>query len=127
MKVKIHQAFQENTSLVVGFSSEFGSAEAVWNGQKPLTHNEYQVEVDIEDTLSWDRDVVISTRQHCNIGQKKDAVNISGYLCSVEQDGYAVLSLGDNIVAFMAVGNPPLVGSCITLSTKSISLTPVEY
>lgn len=51
MRVQINEIIHENLNTIVAFSSNFGSAKAYWDGDEPIANSEYQVEVDINNTL----------------------------------------------------------------------------
>lgn len=127
MRVQVNKVVPENSNHLVFFSTDFGDAKAFWEGEKPIVNSEYQVEVDIDDTLFWHKDILKGDNGSYSIQVKNNLVLISGNLDSVDNDGYAVLRIGDDIVSFMAVGEPFQVGTFIKLSTKSISLSPISY
>jgi hypothetical protein len=127
MRVVIEKITGEKHSLVVSFSSDFGNATAFWSGEDPSINHEYQVEVDIDHSLEWGKDVVFCTDDADCIQQESNSISISGSIDSIDEDGYTIIKLGENIIPFMANCSPILVGTRITLSVKSISLSPVDY
>lgn len=127
MRVQVNEIIPENSNNLVFFSTDFGDAKAFWEGEEPIANKEYQVEVDINDTLIWNKDILKGDNGNYSIQLKNSLIHISGNLDSVDDDGYAVLRIGDNIIPFIAIGEPFQVGSFIKLSTKSISLSPISY
>lgn len=127
MKVQINEIIHENPNIIVAFSSSFGGAKAYWDGDEPIANSEYQVEVDINNTLVWNKDVLQHENYECSIQLKNDFILISGCIDSIDEDGYTVLRIGDSIIPFLATGDPFQVGTNITLSTETITLSPIDY
>ncbi|MWJ31901.1 MULTISPECIES: hypothetical protein [Saccharibacillus] len=57
MKVKIEELKSEDRVM---FSSEFGSAQAAWSGSTPKVGNEYIVEVDLEGSIVFGKNLAFS-------------------------------------------------------------------
>ena len=127
MRVQVNEVIPENSNNLVLFSTNFGDAKAFWEGEEPIANREYQVEVDINDTLIWHKDILKDDIGNYSIQLENNLILICGNLDSVDDDGYAVLRIGENIIPFIAIGEPFQVGSFIRLSTKSISLSTVSY
>lgn len=127
MRVQINEILQKNSNIVVAFSSRFGGAKAYWDGDEPIANREYHVEVDINNTLVWNKDVLQHENDECSIQLKNDFILISGCIDSIDEDGYTVLRIGDSIIPFLATGDPFQVGTNITLSTETITLSPIDY
>lgn len=127
MRVQINEIIHENSYIIVFFSSDFGSAKAYWDGEEPTENSKYQVEVDINNTLVWNGDILENEDQECSIQLKNGFILISGRIDSIDEDGYTVLRIGDNIIPFIATGNPFQVGTYIKLSTVKITLSPIDY
>ena len=127
MKVKVDEITCENSNIIVYFSNDFGGAKAYWDGEKPIAHQEYQVEVDIDNTLDWHKDVLPDNDCKGSIQLKNDSIFISGCIDSIDNDGYTVLRLGDSIIPFLTTGTPFQVGTYATLSVETITLSPVNY
>ncbi len=127
MRVQINEIIHENSNIIVAFSSSFGCAKAYWDGEEPIANSEYQVEVDINNTLVWNKDVLRHENYECAIQLKNDFILISGCIDSIDEDGYTVLRIGDSIIPFLTTGDPFQVGTNITLSTGTITLSPIDY
>ncbi len=127
MRVQVNEIISEDSNNFVLFSTDFGDAKAFWEGEEPVARREYQVEVDVNDTLIWHKDVLKDDNRNYSIELKNNLILISGNLESIDDDGYAVLRIGDSIVPFIAIGEPFQVDSFIKLSIKSISLSPISY
>jgi hypothetical protein len=127
MRIRIEEAIFANKNILVCFSSDFGNAIAHWNGEKPIVNEEYQVEVDISETLEWEKDVEFEKDGKDSIHLKNQGAFISGCVDSIDEDGYAVLRLGGNIIPFSAKGKSFPIGARVKLSVKTIALSPVDY
>jgi hypothetical protein len=128
MKIKVNSARVEASKCLVGFSTDYGDADAVWQGDAPEINRRYDVELDIDGALVWGESVLISKSKANVIKKKIDGlIVITGVLDSLDDDGYAVLRIGDSIIPFMAEGNPFHVGNPIEISTDSLFLYQVCY
>lgn len=127
MRVRIKEIGKENPNNLVLFSTDFGDAKAIWEGEEPTINNEYQVEVDINETLIWNIDIIRVENGYYSIQIENDIIHISGSLDSLDDDGYAILKIGESIIPFMAMGEPFQVGSFIKLATKIVSVSPISY
>ena len=127
MEVLINEIRQEGLNIIVFFSSNFGDAKGFWIGENPKINEFYQVEVDINDKLIWNQNIIKNIEHNYSVHLINNLICISGLLDSLDNDGYAVLRIGDNIVPFIATGKPFKIGSMIKLFTKSISMSPIDY
>ena len=129
MKIKILSAYKNENTTSVSFTSEFGDAYAQWTGEEPLIGAIYNVEIDIDEDLIWGVNIFASSKNRCSIQVDSDGnVKFTGCLESLEDDGYAILRMGDYIIAFMAENlSNDAVGSYILLNAKQIMLFPFSY
>ena len=112
---------------VIYGSTHFGSINVKWIGAKPVIDKTYYVELDIEDTLVWEQDVMLSCSSEIyNITCDGITISLFGVLESVDDDGYSVLRMGDFIIPFLAQGNPFCIGSKIEVIIDSIAAYPVN-
>ena len=126
MKIKIKKIIPKHSGIYIIFKTKCGEAEAYWNGNEPIINQEYYVEFDINQTLTWGIDI-LNNRSSISIRFANDLVHISGILESIDDDGYSLIRVGENIIPFMATGTPFSIGSSIELVTKSVSLSPINY
>lgn len=106
MKIKVEKVNRQDDKASVFFSTEYGTAHAIWNGDTPERDNEYFVELEIEETLTWGINLIRSENENFAIGMEEDKYCIIGYLESTEEDGYSVLRLGESIISLMVEGTP---------------------
>jgi hypothetical protein len=113
---------------LVSFLSDFGSAVAYWEGEKPTIKGNYQVEVNISKKLVWRKDVLFDdTNSGDSIYIRDDNTFISGCIDSLDEDGYTILRLGDNIIPFFAIGKAFPIGTRITMAVEKLTFSPVNY
>jgi len=127
MRVQVDKIISDNSDIIVCFSSDFGCAKAYWKGKEPSVNSNYQVEVDIDHTLMWGKEVLFEENSKPNIQQKNDQIFVTGCIDSIDEDGYTVLRLDDSIIPFLTIGEPYQVGAHVRLCTKLITLYPVDY
>ena len=128
-------AHKNENATIVSFTSEFGDAYAQWTGEEPWKGEEpligatYNVEIDIDEDLIWDVNIFASSKNRCSIQVDSDGkIKFTGCLESLEDDGYAILRMGDYIIAFMADSLPnDTVGNYIILNAKQIMVFPFSY
>lgn len=69
MKVKISKTHHNQSQLLVEFDSPNGNGIALWNGPTPKTGHTLDVELDINETLSWQKNITPSlsrkSADHC--------------------------------------------------------------
>lgn len=127
MKIVIEKVNLYDNPNIIYFSTEFGNAQAIWEGDKPEIGKEYFVEVDIENPLKFEDDLIEFEQDTFSIGMVKDSIFIIGFLESVEDDGYSVLRLRDNIVTFEVEGRLPSDNIFIRIEPRKIKLFQVKY
>ena len=106
MKIIVEKVISDNRGISVQFSTDYGSATALWEGDLPISNRDYHVEIDIKDTLTWNRDILENDTGRYSIQMQDSVVLFTGKLDSVENDGYAVLRMGGSIIPFVTKGAP---------------------
>ena len=61
-----------------------------------------------------------------SIGMEEDSISLTGCLESIEDDGYAVLRLGDSIVSLEVIGAIP-PESIVKVVSDEVTLFDVKY
>jgi hypothetical protein len=99
-------------------STCFGKINVIWEGDKPEIGKTYHVELDIDGVYVWGQDIVSSD----------DDISIicNGILESIDDDGYAVLRMGDYIIPFLTKGDSFEIGSKINVHVKLVSAYPIS-
>lgn len=127
MKVIIKEVTEEGQKYHVNFSTEYGNACALWIGEKPQINKEYFVEFEIPDVLCWQKDIIFSDKEECTIGMQNNKFCFIGVFESIEDDGYTVIRLGDNIISIETQGEPPDLGSNVKITANNLLLYDVNY
>ncbi len=111
----------------VYFSNQYGNATAIWNGDKPLISKEYYAEIEVTGVLIWEKDIFKSDKINRIEELENGKVGLYGVLESIEDDGYAVVRIGDSIVAIETQDVPLKINSCVMVSAENILLYKVDY
>ena len=127
MRVKIEKIMNIENGYKVVFSSQFGDATAIWNGARPQISKEYYAEIEVPGVLIWEKDINKSDKINIIEELENGKVGLCGILESIEDDGYAVIRIGDSIVAIETQGVQPKINSCIMVIAENILLYEVGY
>lgn len=127
MKINIKEIKSELSRNIVVFSTEFGSAKAIWQGDTPRPNLEYFVEMEISNILTWGRDIIRVDECSYSVGMEGDVLYFIGYIESIDDDGYTVIRLGDSIIAIEVDGNPFPQGVFVKVLANEVSLFNVNY
>lgn len=126
MRITINETSIKKNGYQVNFSTEYGNATALWNGNVPEVKKEYFAEIEIPGILCWQKDIS-TTDEKCFILLENNIVHIVALLESIEDDGYTVLRLGDSIITIQTQGKHPNVGSNVKITTNNLLLYEVTY
>lgn len=126
MKVRTIDIVCENPDIVVLCDTDYGEIKLIWK-EKPKLRCEYDIELDTNDILNWEKDIFISDIRDSKFQKEDSFTLVTGYLESVEEDGYMILRVGDNIISFLTKGNPFSIGTQITVRTRMLEAYPVYY
>lgn len=127
LEIIINEVIKKHPKNIVIFSTECGDAKAFWNGDMPIINKKYDVEIEIPGILIWGKNIKRTKEDRYTIGIKDNLLYILGRLESVEDDGYTIIRLGENIVPLEVEGNPPPIGAFVKVETNEITLYNVEY
>jgi len=96
-----------------------------WEGEKPEIGETYIIELEVEGVFDWGIDITLSRNSKDSISNEGQYYSLNGVFESVDDDGYAVLRMGDYIIPFIAQGRSFIEGSRVSLRTNAISAYPV--
>ena len=121
MKIRIIDFNQDGT---LNFSTEYGLARGKWAADAPVLQ-EYNVEIEIEDTLFWNKNVLLNDcfEEQIAVAENNQVV-LKGKLESIDEDNCAVLRIKNSIILFVAEGEPFPIGTMIKIIVENISLYP---
>ena len=124
MRITINKILDNS---IVYANTKYGVLSLKWQGELPLVNHEYDVEFDINETLYWNKDIVLSQTEDYLIKSRDNSISLYGVLESIDSDGYTVLRIDNNIVTFIAKGVAFKVGSKIEVCVDSITAYPFDY
>lgn len=119
--------YNDKKKIIVTCLSKFGKYNVEWMEEVPLMNKEYDIEIEVPSTLFWRRDIVCSQEQRFSVNTINNITTIMGKLESLDEDGYAVLRLNDDIITFMAEGEPFKIGNIISIKVSSLMAFPINY
>ncbi len=127
MKITINEIVKDmQGNNTIKFTAEYGNAYAWWIGTEPQKNKEYTVEFEIPAVLCWKRDI-ISTQEEYLLKTENNKFCLVGLFESIDDDGYAVIRLGESIVSVDTNGEPLDLGSIVKLFTDTLLLYEVNY
>ena len=122
MRIKITDVELSKEKLKVGFSTEYGNAYGEWQGQKPTVGEIYDVEVDIDKKLVWNRDISYSAFSETKIFFEKGISIVAQVERS--QEGLIELRLGNTLLAIEVDSDLDIVNKYVQLTVEKIILFP---
>lgn len=126
MKIKIEKFASNADLLQVTFSSEFGKGFAQWVGLPPTSGEIYDVEIDIDEVLTWGESVTTSTSDIPAIYLKGGLLYFVGRVVQYEKNGCLSLSIGDSVILVSVEGAPDELGTTVVCKTASVKLYPTN-
>lgn len=128
MQIYVNQILEEKTfdKFLIKFSCEYGAGIALWKGDRPSIKNEYSVEIEINEILTWGKEVVVNDEEIAVKFNNGDFY-IAGLLESVDDDGYSVIRLGQSIIAVETQGIPFPCGIYVKAKVTEAVFYKVEY
>lgn len=111
--------------LCVGFSSAFGNGRGQWLGPRPQVGQDYEVELSLEDEFSWNDNLEPCTHGPARLHWDQGALQVSGHLVRVEEEGVAALAIGQSIVLLSLLGGPERTPQWVSLRARQVSLQPI--
>ena len=112
----------------VEFTSPLGKGVAVWCGESPQTDGCYHVELDVDDTFEWGRNIESTNEDTPAIKIIDNKFLFIAQVLSYEDDGVLTVSLGGEII-FLDVNSSPGTSKYVSFSTpiNNVSLYPVGF
>jgi len=113
--------------FVIDFVSSYGEGVATYIGEKPAPNKECFVEVDIEGVLKWGEDIEKCSAKLYKIEKLGNLIWIYGTLESLDEDGYAILRIGESMVSLETSGENFPIGSNIKVKSSNVKFYDVGY
>ena len=127
MKTIIDSVDYVGGSTHVIFSTPNGKGKAVWEGSKPNVGESYDVEIDIDETLTWNEDIHASNDSEQSIVEHNGINILKAKLIAVEDDGCLTLDFTGTIIFVEVSGSIDCsTGETLTLHVTRLSLYPIN-
>ena len=127
MKIRVEKVDFNGIDQKIYFSTEYGHAVASWDGDLPEKGKEYFVEIEISESLTLGSNLKICEEDKFAIGMEQDSIFLIGCLESIEEDGYAVLRIGESIVSLALAGTVPTESTFVKVVPDEVTLFDVKY
>ena len=110
----------------VDFLTDFGPGIGIWKGLYPTNGQSYEVEVDIDTVLQTGVDIVVAAENAASMRTVEDKAIIVGQLERNEDDGVAIIRMGNSVlmVEFKGVALPLL--SWVQIGPVRLSLSDTD-
>jgi hypothetical protein len=124
MNIKIIAVTQtsDHPETIVHFSTTYGIGRGKWTGPWPKVGSNYEVEVEVENELTWGKNALETDSSEPRIDYDRGKLQIRGILEVAEPDGYTAIRLGDSLITFTAFGSPPAIGTYISICIERVTL-----
>ncbi|NBF06953.1 hypothetical protein GV819_32285 [Pseudomonas sp. Fl5BN2] len=113
-------------TLCVSFTCACGKGRGQWLGPPPQVAQDYEVELSLEDELRWNHNIGPSPEGQPRIDWDQGALQISGHLLQVDDDGGAALAIGQSIVLLSVQDVAQCTPLFVKLLARQVSLRPIE-
>ncbi|WP_064595262.1 hypothetical protein [Pseudomonas sp. DR 5-09] len=124
MKITIIRIIKILTeSIYIEFSSPYGKGFSNLIAPEAKENQSYDIEMDIGDEFSWNKNIMTSEETTPSIRSKPDATYITAELTSITDDGCGVLKLGNSVIFLSLEGHNQnlMLPTFIELSTNDLS------
>lgn len=127
MRIIVKDVYKEETTYCVTFLTQYGIGKGKWRGEVPVINNEYFVEIEIPQVLTWGEEITLADTNSCKLLTKESNLQIVGKLESIEDDGCAFVQFDDILIAFATEGNSFSIDTYIELSIREMILCEIKY
>lgn len=128
MEIKIENTFIKDNKYNVQYSTDYGKGLAIWEGSEPESGSCHSVEIEIYCDLKWEKDIYDFGENHYSLFEDAGITQFTGELEKVDDDGYAILRLGNSIITFMISGYSDIPGKFVKVEvpTEKVALFPTD-
>lgn len=111
----------------VKFESKIGNGIAVWLGAKSLPEFCHHIELDIDDSFQWGKNISHTSEGKPSIKIADGKIIFTAKILSYENDGILTISLDDDVI-FIEVTQSSIISSYASFFTTpdKIKIYPVE-
>jgi hypothetical protein len=89
MRVRVERVSSDQAQTTVEFSADAGSATADWEGETPLLHAEFDVEIEVPGRMAWGNEIHKLAGSLEAIQPGPNSVRIAGRILSIEDDSFS--------------------------------------
>ena len=123
MRAIIEKIETYSEGILVQFVSEYGVGFGIWNGnKKPVEKADYNIELDITDTLKWGKDVELSKNNSFKIVTTEGAIILTGKVEKIYGDGMIDFRLGSSLIQLELEGKGIPLGKFVDVKTNDIEV-----
>lgn len=111
----------------VKFESKIGNGIAVWLGDKSLPAFCYNIELDIDDSFQWGKNISHVNEEKCSIKIVDNKTIFTAKILSYENDGILTISLDEDVI-FIEVSQTSIIDGYVSFfaTPDKIKIYPVE-
>lgn len=106
MKIQIEKLVGVGNGIEIEYSSDYGASIAQWIGPPPEVSGTYDVEIDIDDDLTWGQNISATDKKNPIIFSAEDKLVLIGLIINSSEDGCIAITLGE-IIILLDVNNAP--------------------
>jgi hypothetical protein len=126
MKVTIDKVTLVGNEHFVHFSTEFGSAIAVWNAVPPAVGTFHDVELEVMERIIWGVNSHCALNNICSIEVESGSIKLTGKIISIEADDTAVMDVAGSVIILDVVGFTEDVPVYVDLKIMKLYLFPTR-
>lgn len=111
----------------VKFESKIGNGIAVWLGGEPLPKLCSNIELDIDDSFQWGKNISYANEKESSIKTVDNKTIFTAKILSYEGDGILTISLDDDVIFIEVSQNSNIDGYVSFFTTPdNIKIYPIE-
>lgn len=126
MRTHINQVHEDQSKLFVEFYSPNGNGIGLWNGTAPKIGDTLDVELDIDEVFSWQKNIKHSSDKKLLITTINNTTQITAKLILGINDNCAALKLGDSIILIEVEEPVPRKSGLVQITTTKLNLYPTN-
>ena len=126
MRIHINQVHEDQSELFVEFYSPNGNGIGLWNGTAPKIGDTLDVELDINEAFSWQKNIKYSSDKKSLITTINNTTHITAKLIQGINDNCAALKLGDSIILIEVEEPLPRTSGFVQVTTTKLNLYPTN-
>lgn len=123
MKIRVDEVKSINGETSIVFSTNVGTAVAVWQGEPPRIGEEHDVELGIDTEFQWGGNANVSESDY-SLKVQGETIVLDACLLSIDEDGVAVIDLDGAKALIELTGPVPRPPFSIQLSFEGLNLYP---